>query len=83
MPQPSSARLHEFRIVSNDKIADGIFSLVIEAPALAAAIKPGQKSTFRFHASSGRRVFHELEKITDICAGVRKFNSQSALPGRR
>lgn len=46
MPQPSSARLHEFRIVSNDKIADGIFSLVIEAPALAAAIKPGQFMNF-------------------------------------
>lgn len=46
MPQPSSARLHEFRIVSNDKIADGIFSLVIEAPALATAIKPGQFMNF-------------------------------------
>lgn len=46
MPQPSSARLHEFRIVSNDKIAQGIFSLVIEAPALASAIKPGQFMNF-------------------------------------
>ncbi len=46
MPQPSSARLHEFRIVSNDKIADGIFSLVISAPALASAIKPGQFMNF-------------------------------------
>ena len=46
MPQPSSARLHEFRIVSNDKIAHGIFSLVIEAPELASAIKPGQFMNF-------------------------------------
>lgn len=46
MPQPSSARLHEFRVVSNDKIAQGIFSLVIEAPALASAIKPGQFMNF-------------------------------------
>lgn len=46
MPQPSSARLHEFRIVSNDKIADDTYALVIEAPALAAAIKPGQFMNF-------------------------------------
>lgn len=46
MPQPSSARLHEFRVVSNDKIAEGIFSLVISAPKLAAAIKPGQFMNF-------------------------------------
>ena len=46
MPQPSSARLHEFRIVSNDKIAQDIFSLVIEAPQLAKTIKPGQFMNF-------------------------------------
>ena len=46
MPQPSTARLHEFRVVSNDPIADDIFALVIEAPALAAAIKPGQFMNF-------------------------------------
>ena len=34
MPQPSSARLHEFTVVSNDRIAEGVWSLVIEAPRL-------------------------------------------------
>ncbi|OUP07849.1 dihydroorotate dehydrogenase electron transfer subunit [Collinsella sp. An2] len=34
--------MHEFEVVSNEKIADGIFSLVISAPDLARAIQPGQ-----------------------------------------
>lgn len=42
MPTPSSARMHDFEVVSNEKIADGIFSLVISAPRLACALKPGQ-----------------------------------------
>ena len=42
MPTPSSARMHDFEVVSNEKIADGIFSLVISAPKLACALKPGQ-----------------------------------------
>lgn len=42
MPTPSSARMHDFEVISNEKIADGIFSLVISAPKLAAAIQPGQ-----------------------------------------
>lgn len=42
MPTPSPARKHTFTVVSNDEIADGIFSLVISAPELARAIKPGQ-----------------------------------------
>lgn len=46
MPQPSSARLHEFTVVSNDRIAEGVWSLVIEAPRLAAAIRPGQFMNF-------------------------------------
>ena len=29
MPTPSPARLHDFTVVSNEKIADGVFSLVI------------------------------------------------------
>ena len=42
MPTPSSARMHDFEVVSNEKIADGVFSLVISAPKLANALKPGQ-----------------------------------------
>ena len=42
MPTPSPARMHDFEVVSNEKIADGVFSLVISAPKLAAALKPGQ-----------------------------------------
>ena len=42
MPNPSPARMHDFEVVSNEEIADGIFSLVISAPRLASALKPGQ-----------------------------------------
>ena len=42
MPTPSPARMHDFEVVSNEKIADGVFSLVISAPKLASALKPGQ-----------------------------------------
>lgn len=42
MPTPSPARMHDFEIVSNEKIAEGIFSLVISAPNLARALNPGQ-----------------------------------------
>ncbi len=42
MPSPSPARMHDFEVVSNEKIAEGIFSLVILAPRLASALKPGQ-----------------------------------------
>ena len=42
MPSPSPARMHDFEVVSNEEIADGIFSLVILAPRLASALKPGQ-----------------------------------------
>lgn len=42
MPNPSPARMHDFEVVSNEKIADGVFSLVISAPRLAAALKAGQ-----------------------------------------
>ncbi len=41
MPTPSTARMHDFEVVSNREIADGIFSLVIW-PKLASALKPGQ-----------------------------------------
>ena len=34
--------MHDFEVVSNQEIADGIFSLVISAPKLASALKPGQ-----------------------------------------
>ena len=42
MPTPSPARMHDFEVVTNEKIADGIFKLVIKAPKLACALKPGQ-----------------------------------------
>ena len=42
MPTPSPARMHDFEVISNEKIAEGVFSLVISAPRLAAALKPGQ-----------------------------------------
>ena len=42
MPTPSSARMHDFEVVSNKPIAEGIYELVINAPKLASAIKPGQ-----------------------------------------
>lgn len=42
MPTPSTARMHDFEVVSNKEIAEGIFSLVISAPKLASALKPGQ-----------------------------------------
>ena len=42
MPNPSPARMHDFEVVSNEEIAEGIFSLVILAPRLASALKPGQ-----------------------------------------
>ena len=42
MPTPSSARMHDFEVVSNEKIAEGIFALALRAPKLASALKPGQ-----------------------------------------
>lgn len=42
MPTPSPARMHDFTVVSNERIAQGVFSLVIEAPKLASMLKPGQ-----------------------------------------
>ncbi len=45
-PTPSPARIHEFKIVENVRIAEGVMRLTIEAPRLAAAIKPGQFMSF-------------------------------------
>ena len=42
MPTPSPARIHDFEVVSNDKIADDIYSIVISAPKLATMLEPGQ-----------------------------------------
>ncbi len=42
MPTPSPARMHDFEIVSNEPIAQGIFALTIRAPKLASALRPGQ-----------------------------------------
>ena len=40
MPTPSTARMHDFEVVSNQEIADGIFSLVISAPKLQVRSSP-------------------------------------------
>ena len=45
-PAPSPARIHEFSIVENVAVADGVMRLTIKAPRLAAAIKPGQFMSF-------------------------------------
>ncbi|AEB07137.1 dihydroorotate oxidase B, electron transfer subunit [Coriobacterium glomerans PW2] len=42
MPTPSPARVHDFEVVSNESIAERIFSIEIAAPELARAISPGQ-----------------------------------------
>lgn len=42
MPTPSPARMHDFTVVANEPIAEGVYALTISAPALAEAIKPGQ-----------------------------------------
>ena len=42
MPNPSPARIHDFTVVANEPIAQGIMCLRMHAPALAAALKPGQ-----------------------------------------
>lgn len=46
IPTPPAARIHEFEIVSNDSVADGVNRLVIKAPKLASVIKPGQFMSF-------------------------------------
>lgn len=42
MPTPSPARVHDVTVVSNEPIARGVCALVLCAPALAAALEPGQ-----------------------------------------
>ena len=42
MPQPSAARLHEFEVVSNERVAEGLFRLVFRAPDLASSLEAGQ-----------------------------------------
>ena len=45
-PTPSSARIHDFTVVSNEPVAEGVYRLTIEAPRLAAALEPGQFMSF-------------------------------------
>lgn len=47
MPTPSSARLHEFVVVENERVAQGLFRLVARAPELAGSLEPGQFENFR------------------------------------
>ena len=42
MPVPSTARLHDFTVLSNIEIASDIYAMTIIAPALARSIRPGQ-----------------------------------------
>lgn len=46
IPTPSPARIHDFTIVENVRVAEGVMCLTIEAPRLAKAIKPGQFMSF-------------------------------------
>lgn len=45
-PTPSPARIHDFTVVSNEPVAEGVYRLTIEAPRLAAALEPGQFMSF-------------------------------------
>lgn len=42
LPTPSPARIHDFTVVDNASVAEGVMRLTIEAPRLASALKPGQ-----------------------------------------
>lgn len=46
IPTPPATRIHDFEVVVNEQVADGVMRLVIKAPALASAIKPGQFMSF-------------------------------------
>lgn len=46
IPTPPAARVHDFTVVANEPVADGVYRLTIEAPRLAAAIRPGQFMSF-------------------------------------
>lgn len=41
-PSPSSARVHQVTICSNEPVATGVYQMVFSAPAMAAAMEPGQ-----------------------------------------
>ena len=46
IPTPSPARVHDFIVVANEPVAEGVYRLTIEAPRLALAIRPGQFMSF-------------------------------------
>lgn len=46
IPAPFPARVHEFSIIANERVAESVFRLVIEAPKLAAALTPGEFMSF-------------------------------------
>ncbi len=46
LPTPSPARIHDFTVVSNEPVAEGVYRLTIEAPRLASALEPGQFMSF-------------------------------------
>lgn len=46
IPTPPAARIHEFEIVVNEEVAEGVNRLVVKAPKLASTIKPGQFMSF-------------------------------------
>ena len=46
LPTPSPARIHDFTVVSNEPVAEGVYRLTIEAPRLAVALEPGQFMSF-------------------------------------
>lgn len=46
IPTPPAARIHDFTVVENVAVAEGVWRLTIEAPRLARALRPGQFMSF-------------------------------------
>ena len=71
IPTPPAARVHDFTVVANEPVAEGVFKLTIKAPRLAAALKPGQFMSFAVPGDATQliRVPVSFSKA-DACAGT-------------
>lgn len=56
IPTPPAARIHDFTVVENVPVAEGIWRLTIEAPRLAQALRPGQFMSFEVPGDSTQLV---------------------------
>lgn len=56
IPTPPAARIHDFTVVENVPVAEGIWRLTIEAPRLARALRPGQFMSFEVPGDSTQLV---------------------------